>query len=129
MLPFNLIKSIFHGTQKIVIGPEDIAVEVEVNDGLRFTNGCNLAFWFCCDIFLFGDIGREFYDFIGTTTVVKNGIVGRLCPDIRARFMLTFKLAWLEFTIGKGIPKVAVLPADFSLLVDKNAVMLALNRC
>src|SRR6185503_8018838 len=84
MAPDNFGRAIAHRRQEVLIGAQDIAVEIELDDRLRTAYGRDLGLELIVLVLGCSDVGRKLDDLVGLSALVADGIVAGLNPDLLA---------------------------------------------
>ena len=123
----HLAEAVAQRVEKVIVGRDDRAVQVEFNDRLRLVNRLDLTREISGLELLLGDIGGELDDLEQFVVGPDNRVVGGLNPDLFAALAETLELRRLVLTAAERLPELAILGARPVGVVDEDAVVLALD--
>ena len=127
MLALDLLERVAQRAEEVVVGRDDRAVHVELDHRLGLADGLDLALEIRVLQFLLGDVGGVLDDLEGLAVEVEDRIIRRLDPNLFTAFPNALEFVGHVLTAVELFPKRLVLGALSVGLLDKHAVMLALD--
>ena len=118
-------EGVAHGLQEQIIGREDVAVQIELDDGLHLGNGLQLAAGIVFLLLLLGDVGGVLDDFARLALAVEDRVVAGLQPHIFALAVDAAVASAVMQACCQALPELGVLGRASGFLIDKHAVVLA----
>ncbi len=111
MTTLNLVESIAHGLQKVVVGTCDDAIESKLDHGLHSTNRRDLSFVIGVAELCLRHIGGVFDDFERLARLVDDRAVNALDVDLAPSLGESAKLASHKLAAIQPLPHLAILGA------------------
>ncbi|MEM6787910.1 MAG: hypothetical protein AAF715_10370 [Myxococcota bacterium] len=102
---YDLLGVVAHGAEKVLVGVENHAVEVEGDDGMAAVDGGELPFDVGGALLLCGDVGGVLDHPHHVALVIQDGVVGGLNPYLPAPFRAPFELCREKLARGEAVPK------------------------
>lgn len=120
----NLVERVAERVQKVVVGGDDRAVEVEFDDGLGEVHGAHLTFEFGLACAIRRDVRGELDDLVRGAMGVEHRVVRRADPYLAAAFADALVFAGVELAAAQLGPEVAVRTGRHVVGLAEDAVML-----
>ena len=127
VLALDFTEGIAEDIEKVLVGIEDSAIEVELDDPHGLADGGQLPFEIRRAELLLSDIGGVFHHLERLAVHVQDGIIGGLDPDFLAALADALVLPGIVFATTELLPELRVFHALAVGRVHKHAVVLALN--
>ena len=108
VLSDHLIQPVAHRVEEILVGHQDLAVQVELDHRLGPSDGVHLALVFRVDQLGAGYVGGELHDLERLAVGVEDRVVGRLDPDLPPIFAHALEFAGTEFPGSQRLPEVSI---------------------
>ena len=125
VLALNLIQRIPHHLQKVFVGVEDVAFQVELDHRLRLADGAELTGHIGGADLDGGDVSCVFDDLEGFAVWPEDGVVGRLDPHFAATLGQSAVLRGVEVATPEFFPELAVFEAAALFRQHEDGMMLA----
>ena len=111
MLALNLVQSIAHRAEEVVVGRNDRAVGMKLDDRLNLIDRRHLPREVRVLDLLLGDVGGELHDLQHSAVVIEDRIVRGRDPNLSPLLIKTLELADLRLAASKLGPKRLVVLA------------------
>ena len=108
MLAQDVIEFVADRYQEVLVGAQDMAAHVELDDGLGFADGADLRFELGVAYFLGGNVAGKLDDLKRLAVSVEDRIVRRVQPDFAAALGDALVFARIVLTCRQRFPEVAV---------------------
>ncbi|MNS99592.1 hypothetical protein D3C72_1340000 [compost metagenome] len=119
----HFVRAIAHRIQEQLVGADDGAVELELDNGLHLGNRRQLAFAIGLAMLLAGDVGGVLDDLDQPSALVEDRVIGRLQPDIRAVLAYAAVATGVVRALSQSVPERCVGRRSALGLIDEHPVM------
>ena len=127
MLAFDLSQRVAERREKVLVGSDDGAVEVELDHCLNLADGLELTGGIGVPELAGADVRGELHDFHRLSALIEDRVVAGLNPDFRPSFGDAFVFRRLELALAEIAPELFILGARLVGRLDKQTVVLTLN--
>src|SRR5262249_34079196 len=111
MVPLNLVQRVAERIKKIAVGVENLAIERELDNCLRFADGGNLTLVVGILQLLLRCVRRDLADLKRLAVQIENWIVPRLNPTFPAALADALVLSGVRFAAAELLPKQPIFGA------------------
>gem|GEM_PF-6156746 len=125
--PADLLQGVAHRGKEIVVGRQDVALQVELDDGLGLVDRGELSCEVRREELLRRDVGGELDHLARRAGAVEDRIVGGLDPDLAAILADPAVLTGIERTGSKLFPELPVCRRACMVRVDEHRVVAPLD--